>query len=67
MKCSECEAKTKVLDTRYSEEGVMRLRLCLGCGRRFYTEEFETEDNSGFRYVWAMNMRKRRAKKKEGK
>lgn len=53
MNCPECDGKTGVKDSRQIEMNVYRRRVCKGCGYKFYTEETEIEDTSGFRYYWA--------------
>ena len=63
MLCEKCGKKTKVVDSRTAYEGVFRKRKCAGCGRIFYTEEYESEEGiDGLRYVWAENTRKNRLK-----
>lgn len=39
MNCPECNADTKVIDSRPIEGGVRRRRCCKACGCRFSTEE----------------------------
>lgn len=39
MNCPECNADTKVIDSRPIEGGVRRRRACKACGCRFSTEE----------------------------
>ena len=41
MRCTACNAPTKVLETRQRDDGAMRRRReCRSCGRRFTTEEW---------------------------
>lgn len=44
MDCSRCGGRTKVLDSRSVEEGTFRKRICEGCGRVFYTAEYEEDE-----------------------
>lgn len=39
MKCRACGGLTSVVETRLIPEGVLRRRLCQGCGYRFVTSE----------------------------
>jgi transcriptional regulator NrdR family protein len=39
MTCPNCQASTKVLDTRRFLHGVARRRRCLKCRQAFYTAE----------------------------
>tara|TARA_R100001594_G_scaffold127275_1_gene164893 strand:- start:484 stop:759 length:276 start_codon:yes stop_codon:yes gene_type:complete len=41
MKCSNCQSKTKVLDSREMNEGlnIKRRRSCLNCKQIFFTQE----------------------------
>jgi hypothetical protein len=39
MTCPECQAKTKVLETRHSPHGTRRRRACRACEHRFTTFE----------------------------
>lgn len=41
MQCTECDAKTKVIDSRPTTYGIRRRRTCQGCGHRFSTIEVE--------------------------
>lgn len=43
MTCPYCDAKTIVHDSRDLGDHVVRERLCLECGERFYTEEVDSE------------------------
>ena len=47
MDCSRCGGRTKVLDSRSVEEGTFRKRICEGCGRIFYTSEYEDDQDTG--------------------
>lgn len=55
MLCTECDGKTKVIDTRRNEFEVYRHRECTVCGHKFYTIEEELDEDrlSKLRYVWA--------------
>ena len=50
MNCPECDAKTKVIDSRKVELVVARYRVCKNCGYSFYTEETEVEDHESLKY-----------------
>ena len=52
MNCPKCNNKSVVLETRSVELNVYRKRKCGSCGHKFYTEETETDDISGFKYHW---------------
>ena len=39
MKCLLCDGKTRVLNSRYRNEMVVRMRECLDCLTRFKTQE----------------------------
>lgn len=53
MRCGRCGGITKVLDSRSVEEGTFRKRLCEGCGRVFYTAEYEEDEgNEGIKAFW---------------
>ena len=39
MRCLLCDEKTKVLDSRYRNEMVVRVRECPNCLTRFKTQE----------------------------
>lgn len=45
MNCPICGCKTEIVDTRYDCESVHRVRKCVECGHRFYTAEYESNDN----------------------
>lgn len=49
MKCAECGARAKVIESRSIEEGTFRKRMCTGCGRIFYTSEYEDDQDDGGR------------------
>lgn len=46
VKCSTCGGDTKVINSRLIEEEneIRRRRVCLSCGRRMTTIEFEIEE-----------------------
>lgn len=44
MNCFKCGAKSRVLFTEKEKNSVYRQRECLGCGRRWHTEEVENSD-----------------------
>jgi transcriptional regulator NrdR family protein len=39
MKCTECGGRTRVIDTRAYLGDTCRIRLCLKCGKKYYTRE----------------------------
>jgi len=45
--CKKCGSNSKVTSTIKHDLSVLRERKCLGCGRRWYTEECEN-NNVGF-------------------
>ena len=51
MNCPKCDGKTRVTDTvrNMPEHETYRKRLCLECGNKFYSVEFETEATSRFK------------------
>lgn len=55
MKCPKCDGKTKVTDTvpNEAEHEIYRRRLCLECGHKFYSVEFETEPTARFEAVFS--------------
>lgn len=57
MDCSRCGGRTKVLDSRSVEEGIFRKRICEGCGRVFYTAEYEdNEGKDGLNAYWRVRI-----------
>jgi len=56
MMCQKCKSeKIKTLaevDVTWNE--IYRKKKCLGCGRIFYTSEFEVEPNERFMKEWAL-------------
>ena len=47
MNCTDCEGKTKVIDSsfNYVNNERYRKRLCTKCGKKFYTIEKEIDYN----------------------
>lgn len=43
MRCSKCDSKTKVIDSRKRKGYNYRRRKCLGCQREFVTHESEID------------------------
>ena len=43
MKCSVCKAKTKVHNSRPTEDGIRRYRYCVKCNHHFNTLEVDEE------------------------
>lgn len=43
MFCVNCGKKTCVKDSRTDKDGVLRRRVCPGCGHTMYTLEIETD------------------------
>lgn len=53
MICAECGARAKVIESRSIEEGTFRKRMCTGCGRVFYTAEYEEDGGrDGIKAFW---------------
>jgi len=44
MRCPDCKALTKVLDTRAKSRFQLRRRVCVNCAKRFNTREYAVED-----------------------
>lgn len=44
MQCFKCGSESRVINTAKEKNRVYRYRGCLGCGRRWYTEEVENSD-----------------------
>tara|TARA_Y100001938_G_C8049412_1_gene410845 strand:- start:909 stop:1148 length:240 start_codon:yes stop_codon:yes gene_type:complete len=44
MHCPECEAPTKVIDTRTDKNFCRRRRVCVNCDKRFNTREYTIDD-----------------------
>lgn len=59
MRCIKCGGMTKVIDSRSIEEGTFRKRRCEGCGREFYTEEYETDTREGLNAGWKAQVMKK--------
>ena len=59
MKCPKCGGKTRVTDNVniISTNERYRQRTCKECGHKFYTVEFEVEDDEQFRKTWIKNHR----------
>lgn len=55
MNCPKCDGKTRVTDTvrNMPEHETYRKRLCLECGHKFYSVEFETEPTTRFEAVFS--------------
>ena len=58
MKCSICAGKVRVIDNVNKDSENYRKRKCDGCGRIFYTIEFEVEQDDQFNKDWSMYHRK---------
>lgn len=53
MICSECGGKVQCRDNANTDKNeVYRKRKCLGCGRIFYTIEFEVDKDEAFMKEW---------------
>lgn len=53
MICTECGGDVMVTDSARKPDGeVYRRRKCKGCGRIFYTIEFEVEKDEKFLVEW---------------
>lgn len=54
MICPKCDNNSLVYDTRYEEEEneVFRCRVCKSCSHKFFTIEFEIENNDKFNSIW---------------
>lgn len=62
--CPNCEAKTKVFDSRSIYEATYRRRRCLTCGYVFTTEELESESD-GIRDIWSHTKAEQRKERKQ--
>ena len=64
MNCPKCGSKTKVLKNVINapEEEMYRQRVCLDCGNKFYTVEYEVIANESFKRRWCSLIEKYRAK-----
>ena len=54
MKCTICGERTRVVSTINNTDDfeIYRERKCLGCGRRYFTSEFEVDNDKDFRKLW---------------
>lgn len=55
MKCPKCDGKARVIDTIPNEQDheTYRRRVCLECGHKFYSVEFETEPTARFEAIFS--------------
>ena len=68
MICEKCGSKdVKTVETRHNDESyeTYRQKVCRGCGRTFYTLEFEIEPDADFMDSWCSNYRKKAKKPEE--
>lgn len=54
VKCPKCDSDTSVKGVRHDREEneVFRERKCKKCGERFFTVEFQVEENESFKKIW---------------
>lgn len=54
MKCPKCNGKAKVTNTvhDYENRETHRSRICLSCGHKFYSSEFETVPTARFELLF---------------
>ena len=59
MVCPKCGGKTHVRDNSGNKDTNenYRQRVCKECGHRFYTVEFEVEEDKLFKKSWWRNYR----------
>ena len=70
MTCPKCEGKVTVTDSVHNSDTneTYRYKECLGCGRKFYTIEFEVDVDDKFMDEWYKHHRSRgRAKTHVGR
>ena len=68
MNCPKCGGKTAVTDGAKATDEIYRRRKCLVCDHRFFTIEYEVENDAEFYKTWTTHHRdyiRRRAKNKE--
>ena len=58
MRCQKCGCKTGVSDVVRVTDEVYRKRVCKSCGHKFFTIEFEAEQDQRFYETWHANYRK---------
>jgi transcriptional regulator NrdR family protein len=63
MQCFKCGAESRVINTARDKSRVYRNRECLGCGRRWYTEEVENSDPRVTMAIYRIKDGKYKAKK----
>lgn len=65
MKCPKCNSDdNKVVDVVHTKENeIYRKRKCAGCGKPFFTVEFDIEVTPSFKSEWVFYQNKRREKK----
>lgn len=62
MQCFKCKNDSRVLHTAKEGNRVYRCRECLGCKRRWHTEEIENNDPRVTTAVFRIKDKKRRLK-----
>ena len=58
MRCQKCGCETGVSDVVRVTDEVYRKRVCKSCGHKFFTIEFEIEQDENFYEAWHANYRK---------
>lgn len=66
MNCPNCKVKSYVLDAVNNtvEHETYRKRKCRGCGKVFFTLEFEVENDKPFMRKWFLNHRERKRERR---
>lgn len=62
MECPECGKKSNVIASRKVEMNVFRIRVCKGCGHKFYTEESEIDIEEADAYMSEIKRQYRKKK-----
>ena len=64
MKCPKCNCDdVKVVDVIHTVENeIYRRRKCSGCGKSFFTVEFDIDVTESFKREWLYYQNKRRGK-----
>ena len=64
MICFKCGAESRVLFTEKHKNRVYRQRKCLGCGRKWHTEEVENSDGKAAAVISGIRGARQKAAKK---